>query len=244
MRLPPGSPRADDTAASYLTPALQRWKRLADPVLLVLALGSIPVLLLEVEKADLPSGDQMFIDIVNIIVLVAFAVDYVIGLFLTDDRWGYVRGEWLNLLIVFGSAAAVAPDLAAFGTTRALRGLRPLRAIIALVRVIVIGGIAAREGRRIVRRNAVRFAVGVSLMTWFTSAAAFTIAEDVRVGRSVAGFGDALWWSAATITTVGYGDIAPVTMAGRGVALVTMVVGISTFAIITARVASFLVADD
>ncbi len=244
MRLPPGSPRADETTASYLTPALQRWKRWADPVLLVLALGSIPVLLLEVEKAELPRADQVFIDVVNVVVLVAFALDYVIGLFLTDDRWGYVRGEWLNLLIVIGSAAAVAPDLAAFGTTRALRGLRPLRATVSLVRVIVIGGIAAREGRRIVRQNAVRFAVGVSLLTWFTSAAAFTIAEDVGVGRSVSGFGDALWWSAATITTVGYGDITPVTVAGRGVALVTMVVGISTFAIITARVASFLVSDD
>ena len=244
MRLPPDSPRVDDPTAPYLTPALRRWKRWADPVLLVLALGSIPVLLLEVEKADLPRADQTFIDVVNIVVLVVFAVDYIVGLFLTDDRRGYVRGEWLNLLIVIGSAAAVAPDLGALGATRALRGLRPLRAVITLIRAMVIGGMAARDGRRVVRRNAVRFAVGVATMTWLTSAAAFTIAEDVGVGRTISGFGDALWWSAATITTVGYGDISPVTTAGRGVALVTMVVGISTFAIITARVASFLVNDE
>lgn len=213
-------------------------------MLLVLALGSIPVLMLEVEKADLPRADQVFIDVVNIVVLVTFSIDYVVGLFLTDDRRGYVRGEWMNLLIVLGSAAAVAPDLGAFASTRALRALRPLRAVIALVRMIVIGGVAAREGRRVVRQNAVRFAMGVAVMTWFTSAAAFTIAEDVGVDRTISGFGDALWWSAATITTVGYGDITPVTLAGRGVALMTMVVGISTFAIITARVASFLVKDE
>ena len=79
--------------------------------------------------------------------------------------------------------------------------------------------------------------------TWFSAAAAFTVAEDVGVNGRIEGFGDALWWSAATITTVGYGDIAPVTFTGRAIALVTMVVGISTFAVVTARVASFLVDD-
>jgi voltage-gated potassium channel len=57
-------------------------------------------------------------------------------------------------------------------------------------------------------------------------------------------FFDALWWSSATITTVGYGDVAPVTTVGRLVGVVTMVVGISTFAIVTAKVAEFLVRAD
>jgi len=145
-------------------------------------------------------------------------------------------------LSALGSAAVVAPDLGALGTTRALRWLRPMRAIVAIVRMIAIGGKAAREGRRVVRQNAVRFAIGVAMMTWFTSAAAFTVVEDVGVGREIGGFDDALWWSAATITTVA-GDISPATLLGRSIALVTMVVGISTVAIITARVASFLVTD-
>ena len=63
---------------------------------------------------------------------------------------------------------------------------------------------------------------------------------DGRVGS----FGDALWWSAATITTVGYGDLTPVTFGGRVAGVALMVVGISTFAVITARVAAFLVVDD
>ena len=57
-------------------------------------------------------------------------------------------------------------------------------------------------------------------------------------------FGDALWWSAATITTVGYGDIYPVTALGRVVGVFTMLVGISTFAVVTAKVAEFLVRAD
>jgi voltage-gated potassium channel len=43
---------------------------------------------------------------------------------------------------------------------------------------------------------------------------------------------------------VGYGDVFPVTAAGRLIAGVTMVVGISTFAVVTAKVAEFLVAGD
>ena len=43
---------------------------------------------------------------------------------------------------------------------------------------------------------------------------------------------------------VGYGDVTPVTIAGRAAGLVAMMVGISTFAVITARVAAFLVVDE
>lgn len=231
--------------AGYITPRLANWKRVSDPLLLFLALGSVPVLLLEIDKANLARGDQIFIDVINIVVFFAFLIDYVVGLCLTDDRRAYARAEWLNLVIVVASAAAIAPDLGAFGSARALRGLRPLRAVVAIVRVLVAGGIAARDGRTMIRKNAVRFAIAVAGLTWFTAAAAFTVAEDVGVDRTFdGGFTDALWWSAATITTVGYGDISPVTLAGRAIGVATMVVGISTFAIITARVASFLVIDD
>ncbi len=40
---------------------------------------------------------------------------------------------------------------------------------------------------------------------------------------------DAVWWAFATVTTVGYGDVAPVTTAGRVVAIFLMVSGISLF---------------
>ncbi len=72
----------------------------------------------------------------------------------------------------------------------------------------------------------------------------FTLAEDVGEGRRVESFFDALWWSSTTIATVGYGDIAPVTGIGRIIAVFTMVVGISTFAIVTAKVAEFLVRSE
>ena len=61
----------------------------------------------------------------------------------------------------------------------------------------------------------VGFVLTTADVTWLTGADAFTRAEDVGVDERVSSFGDALWWSASTITTVGYGDITPVTRVGR-----------------------------
>lgn len=57
-------------------------------------------------------------------------------------------------------------------------------------------------------------------------------------GRAIDGIGSGLWWSAVTMTTVGYGDKAPLTATGRGIALVWMFVSIITISGFTAAIAS------
>ena len=54
--------------------------------------------------------------------------------------------------------------------------------------------------------------------------------------------GSGLWWSAQTVTTVGYGDSVPVTFLGRLVAVVVMLLGISFLTVITAAITSAFVA--
>jgi voltage-gated potassium channel len=227
----------------YVTEPMKRWRRWTDPPLLALAVGSLPLLLLELERDRLTYADRIALDVVNIVVLVAFAVDYGVELALASNRAAYVRGEWISAVVVVTSALAIIPRLAALGVGRAARGLPALRGLTGLVRVVALGGTAAREGRRLIRRRALTFAVCVAGLTWLTAAAAFTLAEDVGEGARVDSFVDALWWSAATITTVGYGDVTPVTVVGRTIGLVAMLVGISTFAVLTARAAAFLVID-
>ncbi|WP_444782957.1 ion channel [Salinarimonas sp. NSM] len=50
----------------------------------------------------------------------------------------------------------------------------------------------------------------------------------------VRGLGDGFWWAGVTLTTIGYGDKAPVTLAGRGVAMLWMLVGLVVSAALTA----------
>ncbi|KAA3602013.1 MAG: ABC transporter substrate-binding protein [Calditrichaeota bacterium] len=54
------------------------------------------------------------------------------------------------------------------------------------------------------------------------------------------GIGSGFWWSAVTMTTVGYGDKSPITFGGRLVALVWMFVGIITISGFTAAITSSL----
>lgn len=60
---------------SYVTPKMLRWRQLTDWPLMVLAVASLPVLLLEIDKSILQRSDQSLIDAVNWLVLVAFATD-------------------------------------------------------------------------------------------------------------------------------------------------------------------------
>lgn len=54
-------------------------------------------------------------------------------------------------------------------------------------------------------------------------------------------FEDALWWSLVTTTTVGYGDISPVSGGGRVVAAILMIVGIGMIGMVTGSVATYFV---
>ncbi|HEY7628137.1 MAG TPA: hypothetical protein VH761_13765 [Ilumatobacteraceae bacterium] len=49
----------------------------------------------------------------------------------------------------------------------------------------------------LLREHAAGFALGMAGLTWLTSAAAFTVAEDVGVNGRIHSFFDALWWSRA-----------------------------------------------
>lgn len=65
--------------------------------------------------------------------------------------------------------------------------------------------------------------------------------ERTARGSNIKTFGDALWWAATTVTTVGYGDRYPTTGQGRLIAVGLMVVGIALLGVVTATIAAWFV---
>lgn len=229
---------------SYMTPRLARWREKTDAPLLVLAIGSVPLLLLELKRSDLSANDLRFLDIVNAIILVSFTLDYLVEFLSATRRSQYVRQEWTSALIVIAQIGSLLPSLTGLGVFRILRAGRAWRGILVLARIGAIGGASAKQGRSILRRHAAGFALGLASFTWITAAVGFTLAEDVGAGRRIKSFGDALWWSTTTITTVGYGDVYPITAVGRFISAIAMLVGISTFAVVTAKIAEVLLRSE
>ena len=221
---------------SHMTPQLERWRKATDGPLLMLSIASIPLLVAELLAGGLNYHDQRVLTVVNVVLAAAFLTDLVAEMAATRGLWPtYVRHEWLTVVVAIAQAAAVFPSLTAVGLLRSVRVIRP---VVAGVRLIAVSANASRATSAL-RRRAASLALSAAALTWLTSAMAFVVLEDQDLEGDVT-IADGLWWSLSTITTVGYGDIYPTTPAGRVVAGITMLVGISTFAIVTARVAEIL----
>ncbi|MCK4796862.1 MAG: NAD-binding protein [Spirochaetes bacterium] len=92
----------------------------------------------------------------------------------------------------------------------------------------------------IVTNAAFRIGLILFLITCFTMIAFFIIEKD-KNSNNVRSLFDSFWYTIVTLTTVGYGDITPVTILGRIVGLSTMAFGVIFVAAVTGKIASFLV---
>jgi voltage-gated potassium channel len=63
------------------------------------------------------------------------------------------------------------------------------------------------------------------------------------VDPGIGTFGDAIWWSVSTVTTVGYGDVVPTSAPGRVAGVILMLTGIALIPVITSVVVAVLVAQ-
>jgi len=62
--------------------------------------------------------------------------------------------------------------------------------------------------------------------------------------ENILSFVDAIWWGFTTATTVGYGDIVPVTTPGRFLGILLMLMGTALFATYTAMFAQIIIEDE
>jgi voltage-gated potassium channel len=211
---------------------LDRFERATEVPLLVLALLMVP-LLFAPWLLDLPEQVESTLLVLDWMIWGCFAFEFAVRLALVERRAQFLRREWIDLLIV------LLPVLRPLRIARSARALRLLR----LGRVALFLAEATKEGRRLLTRHHLHFALlAAGAVVVFAAGLAF-LAEDGG-GGPIESFGDSLWWAATTVTTVGYGDTYPVTPAGRGVGVILMLAGITLFGTITANLAAFFVESE
>jgi voltage-gated potassium channel Kch len=87
-----------------------------------------------------------------------------------------------------------------------------------------------------------RLAAAVIAAAWLIAIVVFGIAEHLIDSDSFETVWDGMWWATQTVTTVGYGDIVPADAAGKVIASILMIGGLSFFAVITGTITSIFVA--
>ncbi|MCD0442450.1 potassium channel family protein [Glycomyces sp. A-F 0318] len=120
----------------------------------------------------------------------------------------------------------------------ALPMLRPLR----ILRIILLLSEVFRRHAEVTKRlRAAFYVVTVTFLILLMSSLAILDAERYARDSQVTDFGDALWWSVVTASTVGYGDAVPQTAEGKAIAAFLMFAAIGLVGLVSGSLASWFV---
>ncbi len=205
---------------------LQQFEKVTELPLMVLAVAIVPLLVIPLAVKLSQTLETAFVA-VDWTIWAVFAVELSVRTYLVERRLQYLLRHWYDVLIV------VLPFL------RPLRVLRSTRAL-RLARVAPFALRATTNARDLIQARGLHYVLMLGLLAVFASASAMYLVERNN-GGNIDDYGTALWWAISTMTTVGYGDVYPVSAEGRGIAVFLMLVGITFFSWITANIAAFLV---
>ena len=197
----------------------ERWEARTQGPLTWLAVGFIFVYGYPIIDPDAPGPLLAACSVLSWGIWAVFAFDFVWRTWCATDRRRFITGHIPELVTVV------------------LPMLRPLRAL----RVLTLANLAMRRSDSRLFVNAAQVIGGAVVLLVTLGALAMLDAERGAKGAGIDSIGDALWWAVVTITTVGYGDLYPVTVTGRLIAGVMMLIGIALVGVVTAGIAGWFV---
>lgn len=195
-------------------------------ILAFLALLSVSLLVYEL---SVESVNAWWLYELDFYIALIFLTDFIIGFCVSESKKEYMKKNWYLLIASIPIPAALFQSLQAL---RILRLLRVIRIIARVKRLATLASMVSPKGSRYI------YIASLPLFTVFSGAVAlYTVESDVN--PKLENFFDAIWWSSVTVTTVGYGDITPVTWEGKLVGIVLMFFGIGLVGSVAGLVGSY-----
>ncbi|WP_431945943.1 potassium channel family protein [Actinacidiphila sp. bgisy167] len=198
---------------------LREWERWGSVPLSLASLVFLVTYAVRVLVPDLPPGWSDLLLLITLATWGLFVLDYVVRVAVAPDRWTYVRRRWLDLVVVFMPLLRPLRMLQFYGQMQN-RYQRPRLSL--EVRVMAYAGLSA-------------------LLLGFAASLQVYADERYASGAEIRTYGQSVWWLCSTITTTGYGDLVPVTVRGRVIAVGVMFLGVILIGAVVGSFSSWLI---
>ena len=176
---------------------------------------------------------HLMISYADFTITLFFLIEIICKVLLAPNKVLFLRKNFIDVI-------AVLPLFRVFRLARTARLLR----IIRLLKTIRLGKVfrseLVKEKSSFLFRNettAILTYLGLSVIFGTVGIMYFEKGSN----ENFAHVGDGIWWCIVTITTVGYGDMFPITLGGKIVAVTIMFVGLSFYAVLTGTISTFLI---
>lgn len=210
---------------------LERLQAWLETPMVVLGFVWLALLVAELVRADLPYAEEA-----TTAIWVIFLADFLLRLTVAPRKRAYLRRNWLTVLALLIPALRVLRAARALAVLRAARGIRLLRIVTSVNRGM--GALGRSLGRR-----GFGYVVSLTALVTVTGAAGMYAFQRGQGGEGLDSYGEALWWTAMMMTTMG-SEFWPRTPEGRLLCLLLALFGFAVFGYVTASLASFFVGRD
>jgi len=212
-----------------------KWGRVFD-----LSIQALIILSLVSFSLDtLPNLSDRFrrvLDTIETFVVVIFSVEYVLRIIVTRKKLRFIF-SFYGLI----DLAAILPFYLASGVDlRSIRAFRFFRIVRALKLVRYTRALAYfRNAVKEIKEELILFLLFTFILLFVAAAGIYFFENPVQpeVYKSIF---DSLWWAIVTLTTVGYGDMYPITTGGKIFTFIILLIGLGVVAIPTGLFASAL----
>lgn len=201
-----------------------------------LAILIVFILYLEL-TTPLTKSQKDLLSYIDFSILFIFAVDYLYRFIRAEKKWAFFKDNIFDLIAIipFDKAFRIA-RLARLGRLIRLSKLSKVFKLSKLLRIAIFIKKFFSTLGDILKTNGLIYVMLATVIIIFLGALGIMIVEP-----DIGTFGDSLWWSVVTTTTVGYGDISPKSFGGRIIACLLMLVGIGFLGMITGSIATYFV---